>query len=190
MVCAFAAVVGTQPKQAAPGAHVDDRRGEVVVPFAEVRIRLMYGQAAMMQITAIVVGIVALAVPSTSAVASADDTPISKAAAACQESTTLSDTGTMSSDDPINLGGYDYEILDDGHSVIFEDASFLNAFDGYECLAEQIGLPEWTREVMSRTTSLAGLVTVELGEYTVMWSYHPDNGALVVLYDSEASGPE
>jgi hypothetical protein len=40
---------------------------------------------------------------------------------------------------------------------------------------------------MNRTTSLSGLVSVEVGDYTVMWSYHPDNGPLVVVYDEEAA---
>jgi hypothetical protein len=91
-----------------------------------------------------------------------------------------------------DLGVSDFEILDDGHSVIMSgvnifDPTLSTGFDAYECVRDQLGLPEWTSEVMGRTTSQFGLVTVELEDgYTVRWSYHPDNGPMVVLHDEEA----
>jgi hypothetical protein len=90
------------------------------------------------------------------------------------------------------LGSFDFDVLDEGHSVIMSgvnifDPSLSTGFEAYDCVRGALGLPEWTSEVMNRTTSLSGLVSVEVGDYTVMWSYHPDNGPLVVVYDEEAA---
>jgi hypothetical protein len=106
------------------------------------------------------------------------DTAISAAVAACVG-------------DAADIGGGLYftaftnvDIADGGHSVILDGDG---GFDIYDCIRGQLSLAEWTRELMSRTTSQYGLVSVELESgYTVRWSYHPDNGPLGVINDEDA----
>jgi hypothetical protein len=113
-------------------------------------------------------------------------TPISNAVIGCLGTSVV--VGLIDTE----LDSFDFDVLDEGHSVIMSgfnpfDPSLSTGFEAYDCVRGALGLPEWTSEVMGRTTSLSGLVSVEVGDYTVMWSYHPDNGPLVVVYDDEAA---
>lgn len=47
---------------------------------------------------------------------------------------------------------------------------------------EYLGLPASIKEKMSSTRALDGLQTQNCGDYTVSWTYHPDNG-LRVIYE-------
>ena len=77
-----------------------------------------------------------------------------------------------------------YELYDLGQSVV---ATALD-FQPYECIRSELGLPEWTRAVMGYTNPADGLMSVDIGRYDLLWSWHPDapEGALFVIYDREA----
>ena len=77
-----------------------------------------------------------------------------------------------------------YELYDLGQSVV---ATALD-FQPYECIRSELGLPEWTRAVMGYTNPADGLMSVDIGRYALLWSWHPDapEGALFVIYDREA----
>ena len=51
-------------------------------------------------------------------------------------------------------------------------------FGPYDCLAEELGLPEWVHAQMSNTSALHGFVTVTVDdELTITWAYSANSGS-------------
>lgn len=51
----------------------------------------------------------------------------------------------------------------------------------FACLEETLGVPAWLREAMASTRALDGVQVEEFDDYSVRWSFHPDDGMTVVV---------
>lgn len=50
-----------------------------------------------------------------------------------------------------------------------------------DCVQEKMEMPSWLRESIGTTRALDGRQTGEWDSYSAQWSYHPDNGANLII---------
>jgi hypothetical protein len=111
------------------------------------------------------------------------DTVLGNAVVACVGVENPADFGG----DPISYD--DFEVLDEGHSVVMDGMDF----GPFECLADQLQLPQWIHAQMSNTSALHGFVTVTADGLTITWAYSANTGlfetdeTFVLIRDEDVS---
>jgi hypothetical protein len=80
------------------------------------------------------------------------------------------------------------ELTDGGHAIVGDGPGEYGRTDAYianlACILNEVGTPDYIISQMDSTTSLMGRQEASWGEVNANWSYHPDNGFDVVLYDN------
>jgi hypothetical protein len=90
-------------------------------------------------------------------------------------------------------GSNGFFLLDDGHSVSIQDAASLDvapmrvAAPRFQCLAEELGLPEW---LAVRMALPAADNSITIGQYTITWALGDAGVSQFLIYDQVAgAGP-
>lgn len=85
-----------------------------------------------------------------------------------------------------------YTILDEGAAIEL-DTKGEDFFDtgtedytAYTCMLSELGVPESTQQKIGRTRALDGTQSDSWGGLKASWSYHPDNGANVLIENEGA----
>lgn len=80
-----------------------------------------------------------------------------------------------------------YTVLDEGHAIEL-DTKGKDVFDtgtsdylAYTCMLTELGVPESTQQKIGRTRALDGTQSHSWGDMQASWSYHPDDGANVLI---------
>ena len=81
----------------------------------------------------------------------------------------------------------DEYVEDDGHSIVFDDDDTDPALVAAVVCVLGLTQPAWVIDVVANTTSQWGLVRTETDGYTILNSYHPDDGMFLVIYDEEGT---
>ncbi len=75
-------------------------------------------------------------------------------------------------------------LQDEGHSVSFDTAEDNNV-KGVACVFRRLDTPDRIVDGMDATTAMMGRQKATQGDLTYEWSYHPDSGLQLVVYDDE-----
>lgn len=77
------------------------------------------------------------------------------------------------------------EMVDDGHSLLFDSIDSNKGFKALGCLLSELETTDATVSNMNSTTSMMGRQQAVEGNLTYQWTYHPDNGFDMTITEVE-----